>query len=124
VELAATSSSIGSSTADAGSLSFNDDKLENDSLGVGSEHMENGGGHLEAGSSRLDLDNNQIEELDFLGMLGLTKVGGGDSISGQTKKWRLWQPEVSFNANVLLTFCVIVPVPVFCRRRNYGGIGI
>ena len=46
--------------------------------------------------------SNQIEELDFLSMLGLTKVGGvgeaeasGGSGGGQAKKWRLWQPEVS-----------------------------
>ena len=46
-------------------------------------------------------ETGQIEELDFLSMLGLTKVGGGGgeagstSSGGQAKKWRLWQPEVS-----------------------------
>ena len=56
-------------------------------------------------AERAGEESSQIEELDFLSMLGLTKVGGGggergDGGGGQAKKWRLWQPEVrnpSFN---------------------------
>jgi hypothetical protein len=62
--------------------------------------------HSEVASERAgDEESSQIEELDFLSMLGLTKVGaggggaergdGGGFGGGQAKKWRLWQPEVS-----------------------------
>jgi hypothetical protein len=57
--------------------------------------------HSEAAAERTgDEESSQIEELDFLSMLGLTKVGGGGGGvergdgGGQAKKWRLWQPEV------------------------------
>jgi hypothetical protein len=65
--------------------------------------------HSEVASERAGgEESSQIEELDFLSMLGLTKVGGGGGGvergdgdgGGQAKKWRLWQPEVrnpSFN---------------------------
>lgn len=39
-----------------------------------------------------DIDQ-EVDELDFLHVLGLTPVGGGNLASGMGKKWRLWNPD-------------------------------